>query len=67
MVFAVLNGPGDFINAHTAALQGIGINLDPHGVLLGPVDLHLSHTAHRGNPLGEESLAILIERHKEEG
>ena len=44
--------------------QGLGVELDPHGIFLRAEDLHLGHAADHGDALGHEGLGIFIDRRR---
>ena len=52
---------GDLVDSDLPAREDAGIDLDPHGVLLRAVDVHLRDAADGRDPLGEDRLGPLVD------
>ena len=58
---------GHLVDPQPPAGQGLGVQLDPHGVLLLPVDQDLGHPVDHGDALGHEGVGILVDRGQGQG
>ena len=57
---AGLHGGRDLVDAETDGREPVRIELDPHGVFLLTVDLHLRNARQRRDALREQALGVLV-------
>ena len=58
---ALVDRIAHLVDADLARRHGLGIELDPHGILLRAEHLHLRHPLHGGEPLADGHLPELVE------
>ena len=54
-----VQGVFDVRDGDVAGRHGLGIEPDPHGVVLRPADAHLRHTRHRRNALDKVAVGVV--------
>ena len=63
----LVQGGRHLIQADLAAGQGLGVELHPHGILLGTVDQHLGHAVDHGDARGDDRIGKFVDLRQRQG